>query len=310
MDTLLESNQADPSGVQPTAFGAWVSSPGDVNGDGFDDVIVGAPGWESLLIHEGAAFIFLGGVNGIQDSSIKPDSTGAISIQSGQGGIWEGITGIGPATLSNVSPIIDSFTAPPTSISAGGTSLLTWGTSNASSVTIDNGVNTVVVAADSSINVTPATTTTYTPTATGSNGSVAAAVNQSPIANAGPDHSATDGDGDTLHLFTLVGSGSSDPDGSIFSYEWSEAGIPVGSDLVASVMLGNRSHAITLLVRDNEGATASDTTLLTLTSNQPPVVIAGTDQVISDGDFNGTEPVTLSESGSFDPDGNIVTFDW
>jgi hypothetical protein len=253
-----------------------------------------------------------------KDSLIAPDSTGAISIQSSGGGSWEGITGIGLASPSNTAPTIDSFTATPTSISAGAQSQLVWSTSNVSSVTINNGVDRVVVGVDSSINVTPATTNTYTLVGTGTNGSVSAAVtvtvsasvNQLPIANAGANQSASDGDGDTQHIFTLNGGGASDPDGSIVTYDWSEAGVSIGSGVTANVTLGTGSHTITLVVTDNTGATASDTTLVTLTPNQPPVVIAGADQTVNDVDFSGSEPVTLSESGSFDPDGNIVTFEW
>ena len=82
-DAFLESNQPDPPGVQPAAFGAWASSAGDVNGDGFDDVIVGAPGWESLLIHEGAAFVFLGGPTGIQGSDPATAHAQIDSLQEG-----------------------------------------------------------------------------------------------------------------------------------------------------------------------------------------------------------------------------------
>lgn len=68
-DAFIQSNQPDPVGFLPSAFGGCVASAGDVNGDGFGDVIVGAPGWDGGLSQEGAAFIFLGGPNGITATS-------------------------------------------------------------------------------------------------------------------------------------------------------------------------------------------------------------------------------------------------
>ena len=64
-DARLESNQSDPEGHGTPEFGFSVSSAGDVNGDGFGDVIVGAPGWDGGQQGEGAAFIFLGSAGGI-----------------------------------------------------------------------------------------------------------------------------------------------------------------------------------------------------------------------------------------------------
>ena len=55
----LESDIADAS------FGACVSGAGDVDGDGYDDVIVGAPSYSNGQANEGAAFIFLGSSAGI-----------------------------------------------------------------------------------------------------------------------------------------------------------------------------------------------------------------------------------------------------
>jgi len=56
------------SGFFPS-FGADVASAGDVNGDGYDDVIVGAPEFDGGQAFEGAAFVFLGGANGIADAA-------------------------------------------------------------------------------------------------------------------------------------------------------------------------------------------------------------------------------------------------
>ena len=55
------------SDLAQARFGDAVSSAGDVNGDGFADVIVGAPGFESGHTNEGAAFGFLGSIDGLPD---------------------------------------------------------------------------------------------------------------------------------------------------------------------------------------------------------------------------------------------------
>lgn len=63
-----------------------------------------------------------------------------------------------------------TFTATPASIAAGGTSQLSWTTTNATSVSIDNGVGAKPVSGTA--NVSPPGTTTYTLTATGPGGTI------------------------------------------------------------------------------------------------------------------------------------------
>jgi len=53
-------------GDQPDAdFGASVGTAGDVNGDGYADVIVGAPDYNNGQVYEGAAWVFLGSGSGL-----------------------------------------------------------------------------------------------------------------------------------------------------------------------------------------------------------------------------------------------------
>ncbi len=53
--------------TQPSLFGSSVSGAGDVNGDGFADIVVGAPYFERDVDHldEGAAYVYLGSTQGI-----------------------------------------------------------------------------------------------------------------------------------------------------------------------------------------------------------------------------------------------------
>jgi hypothetical protein len=69
-------------------------------------------------------------------------------------------------------PIINSFSASPTTITLGESSTLSWSVTDAASVTIDHGVGTLALSGTTAVN--PATTTTYTLTATNVAGSVTA----------------------------------------------------------------------------------------------------------------------------------------
>jgi hypothetical protein len=62
-DWTAESNQAN------ARFGRSVATAGDVNGDGFSDVIVGAPYWDSGQTDEGAAFVYYGSALGLATSA-------------------------------------------------------------------------------------------------------------------------------------------------------------------------------------------------------------------------------------------------
>lgn len=137
-------------------------------------------------------------------------------------------------------------------------------------------------------------------------------INKFPIANAGTDQ--------TINLPTdsvmLDGSASSDPDGTISSFQWTKISGP------ASFTINNVSAAITavknivagtyrfeLKVTDNGGLSAKDTVQIMVDDpsiNQPPIANAGPDQTIT----LPTNSVNLDGSGSADPDNNIISYAW
>jgi fibronectin type 3 domain-containing protein len=76
-DSILQINQADAE------MGRSVSGAGDVNGDGYADVIVGAPYYANGQAEEGAFFIYHGSASGIS-------TTPAAMVESNTGGIHMG----------------------------------------------------------------------------------------------------------------------------------------------------------------------------------------------------------------------------
>ena len=73
----LEKNQANSN------FGYSVASAGDVNGDGFDDVIVGAPFYDNGQTDEGAAFLYYGSAAGIAGTPAWMAQSNQIGAQLG-----------------------------------------------------------------------------------------------------------------------------------------------------------------------------------------------------------------------------------
>jgi len=69
IDPLATSPAWTKDGGQATAnFGYSVATAGDVNGDGYSDVIVGAPNYDNGQSNEGRAFVYLGSASGLAAS--------------------------------------------------------------------------------------------------------------------------------------------------------------------------------------------------------------------------------------------------
>ncbi len=118
--------------------------------------------------------------------------------------------------------------------------------------------------------------------------------NLPPDADAGPDQTVADNDRDGTALITLDGSGSSDSDGTIAGYAWREgsAQLGTGETLAASLTVG--VHTLTLEVTDDDGDTATDTVVVTVTPANQVTVTASTPQATEAGTTAGAFMVARS----------------
>ena len=135
--------------------------------------------------------------------------------------------------------------------------------------------------------------------------------NLPPIAAAGNDITLTL----PVSSAQLDGSGSSDPDGSITSYRWSEVSGPTTFSINDPTavkptisLLTKGVYTVALTVTDNLGATASDTIVITVlpAPNTPPVANVGPDQTI----ILPASSAVLNGSASKDNDGIIISYHW
>jgi subtilisin family serine protease/PKD repeat protein len=133
-------------------------------------------------------------------------------------------------------------------------------------------------------------------------------VNKPPVANAGSDQTVNEG-----VLVTLDGSGSSDSDSDALTYQWTA---PVEITLndataqkptfTAPEVTTDTDYIFTLVVNDGKASSVADHVIVTIKNvNKPPVANAGSDQTVNEGAL-----VTLNGGGSFDPDGDALTYHW
>jgi hypothetical protein len=135
-------------------------------------------------------------------------------------------------------------------------------------------------------------------------------VNRAPTANAGQNQTVSEGT-----TVTLDGTGSTDPDGDALAYEWTAPSGVVLSDATAAqptfvapeVGPAGATFAFSLVVRDPAGAPSEPATVtVTVTNvNRPPVANAGPAQTV-----NERTTVTLDGTGSSDPDGDALAYQW
>ena len=91
--------------------------------------------------------------------------------------------------------------------------------------------------------------------------------NLSPVADAGPDQLVVDKDGSGNEDVKLYGGLSYDRDGSIVQYSWRAGGVEVATGVSPTLTLPVGSHTFTLVVTDNDGATAQDAVVVTVVSS-------------------------------------------
>ena len=132
-------------------------------------------------------------------------------------------------------------------------------------------------------------------------------VNATPLAKAGVDGVITV----PASSYTVNGSGSSDPDGTITSYKWTKIAGPTSYSITNSVAASTSITALTagtytfrLTVKDNRNGTAYDDMLVIV--NRPPIAKAGADSTTK----LPKNTSTLIGSGSSDPDGGTMTYLW
>ncbi len=114
---------------------------------------------------------------------------------------------------------------------------------------------------------------------------------------------------------TLVGTGSSDSDGTISLYAWTANNTSITiidadkaeASFTAPQVTANATLVITLKVTDDDGATGSANHTMTLyDTNRLPAADAGPNQHVQEGDT-----VTLDGTRSADPDdGDTLTYSW
>jgi hypothetical protein len=133
-------------------------------------------------------------------------------------------------------------------------------------------------------------------------------VNKAPVANAGTDQTVNENT-----LVTLDGSASSDFDRDVVSYIWTApAGITLSATtsanptFMAPEIMQDTQYKFSLVVSDGTLTSTIDEVIITVKQvNKAPIASAGLIQTVNEGAL-----VTLDGTGSYDFDGNVLTYYW
>lgn len=169
----------------------------------------------------------------------------------------------GSGGTKSAVPTINSFSASGATITLGGGSVLAWSVSNATTLSIDNGVGSV---AGSSVTVSPTATTTYTLTAANASGSVTATTTVTVVA------------APTISSFTA--SSTTISAGESVTLSWSTAGAAsLSIDNNVGPVTGNsvtvkptNTTTYTLTATNAAGTAITARVTVTVTAAPPPVI--------------------------------------
>jgi hypothetical protein len=315
-------------------FGYSVGTAGDVNGDGYADVIVGAYGYDDDQTDEGRASLYYGnGGDGLHllprqmrtDGADPPGPLAPIAplgMSDSDTSFQLSLIGRSPAGREDVrlqwqvAPLGTSFSAAGViSGTSGWTDVLTAGveiTQTVSGLMPETPYHwrvRLLYRPGNALGL-PASRWIHMPWNGWNETDLRMGPNHPPVADAGSDQSVS-----TLTLVTLDGSDSSDPDGDLpLAYHWTQTGGPPvtlsNPEVVTPTFTAPSDPAVltfTLAVTDSLGLSAFVPAAVAVTvNNQAPIADAGSDQSVDMGAI-----VSLDGSGSSDPDDDLpLTYGW
>jgi len=129
--------------------------------------------------------------------------------------------------------------------------------------------------------------------------------NEKPVADAGGPYSSVIGEAVSFNA-----ANSYDPDGRIVFYRWNfgDQTSEILDDSPSHIYYSAGQYTVTLTVIDNDGRSATTSTVVTVSSTAPnvkPVAVIGVPSSIT-----VNKLVTFSASGSYDPDGTTLFYRW